>query len=73
MVLEIPSVHTYLGGGNSPDFEVVRTHEDLSQTLSHISDIPFVKVHGFVRGRADTGFQRGVNQAIQAFRLLLLG
>lgn len=73
MVLESLRVHTYLSGRNGPNLEVVRTHEDLSQTLSHISDVPFIKVLGLVRGVAATGFQCGVNQAIQAFRLLLLG
>ena len=65
-------IHTYLGGGNSLNFQLGRTYKDLSRTLSHIPQKSFVKVLGLVREGADMGFQRGVNQALQTFHLLLL-
>lgn len=39
----------YLGCRNSPDFEVVRTHENLIEPLANVANIPLVKIGGLIR------------------------
>ena len=46
--------------------------EDLVKTISNISDVPFVKVGGFVCSAANARLERGVDEVFQAARLLLL-
>lgn len=64
--------YPYLGSGNSPDFEVIRAHEDLIQALADIALVPLVKVLGLVGGRADTSFKSCVNEIVQTLDLFLL-
>jgi len=62
---------TYLSSGHSPDFVVVRTHEDVGDTSTHHADDPLIEVLGL--GVGDTVLQGSVNHAINALDLLLLG
>lgn len=64
---------TYLGRRHSPNLEIVRPHKDLRQTLPDISNVPLVKVLGLVQRRPRPGVQGGVDQALEAPGLLLLG
>lgn len=73
MILQAGTLRAHLGGGYGPNLEIVWTHEDLSKTLSHISNVPFVKILGLVRWVTGTGIQRCVDQALQAFCLLFFG
>lgn len=73
MLLKRPcgSLETYLSGGHSPDLEVVRSHEEVSDANTHVTKNPLVESLGFRVG--NTGFQSGINQAINALNLVLLG
>jgi hypothetical protein len=62
---------TYLGGGHSPDLEVVGSHEKVGDTGTHHANNPLVK--GLRLGVGDTSLKSGVNHAIDALDLLLLG
>lgn len=48
----------------------IRT-ENLVQAISHISDIPLVKVGGLVGWRADAGLEGSINKILEASSLLL--
>ena len=63
--------HAYLGGGHSPDLVVVRTHEDVGNTLAHHAHNPLIEVLGL--GVGDTALQRSVDEAIHTLDLVLLG
>lgn len=62
---------TYGGGGNSPDLEVVRAHEDVGNVGAHLAHNPLVEVLGLRLG--DSGLQRSVDQTIEGRNLVLLG
>lgn len=62
---------TYLLRRDSPDLEVVRTHEDISNTIAHHADNPLVKVLGLNVG--DAALKGCVNDAVNALDLVLLG
>jgi hypothetical protein len=63
----------YLGRGDGPDFKVVRTHKDLVQALSNVSDVPLIKVARLIRRSPPTGFKSSIDQTTKASSLLLLG
>lgn len=46
--------------------------EDLVQAVSHISNVPLVKVLGLVGRGASAGFESSIDEVVQAFYLLLL-
>jgi hypothetical protein len=62
---------SYLGGGNSPDLVVVRSHEDVGNTLTHHAHNPLVKVLGL--GVGDTALESRVDDALDTVDLVLLG
>lgn len=62
---------TYHGGGNSPNLEVVGTHEDLVQALTYITAVPLVEVLWLVGRRADAGLKSGFQQTLHALCLFL--
>ena len=64
-------VVSYLGGGNSPDLEVVWAHEKVSKTDTHLTENPLVKGLGLCVG--DASFQSSVDHTLNAANLLLLG
>lgn len=47
-------VITYLVRGNSPDLEIIRTHENLIKTFTHITHIPIIKVSRLIRCRTSS-------------------
>lgn len=63
---------TYLGRGDGPDFEIVRTHKDLVQALSDISDVPLIKVARLIRRSPPTGFKSSIDQTTKTSGLLFL-
>ena len=46
--------------------------EDLVQAVSHIPDVPLVKVLGLVGWGASAGFESSIDEVVQASCLLLL-
>lgn len=62
---------SYLGCRNSPHLEVVWSHEKVSNTDTHLTQNPLVKVGGF--GVGDTRFQSSINHALNAANLFMLG
>lgn len=60
-------------GGNSPDFEVVWSHEDLVQALSHVPYVPFVKVLGLIRCWARACIECSINEIVQTPHLFFFG
>lgn len=62
---------SYLGGGNSPDLEVVWAHEKVGKTDTHLTENPLVKGLGLCVG--DASFQSSVDHTLNAANLLLLG
>lgn len=73
--LQFSPVHNYnsayLCRRHSPHFVVVRPHEEIGDTLSHVADDPLVEILGLCVGNAS--LESGVNHAVQALYLLLLG
>lgn len=65
------NIVSYLGGGNSPDLEVVWAHKKVSKTNTHLTENPLVK--GLRLCVGDASLQSGVNHALNAANLLLLG
>jgi hypothetical protein len=61
---------TYLGGRDSPDFVVVRSHEDVGETSSHHSHDPLIKVLRLISCGASG--QSSINHAVNALDLFLL-
>ena len=61
----------YLGGGNGPDLVVVGSHEQVGNTSTHHADNPLIEVLGL--GVGDTGLKGGIDHAVNALHLLLLG
>ena len=62
---------TYLGRRNSPDLEVVGSHEDISNALAHAAQDPLVKVLRL--GVGNTGVQGSIDDSINALDLVILG
>ena len=62
---------TYLGCRHSPDLEVVRSHEDVGDTLTAVPHDPLVKVLGL--GVGDTVLESGIDQPVYALDLVVLG
>lgn len=62
---------TYLGGGHSPDLEVVGSHEQVGETDTHLAENPLIE--GLGLGTGDTCLQGSIDQAVNALDLLLLG
>lgn len=63
---------TYLRRRDSPDLEVVGSHEDLIQTLANISNVPIIKVARLISWSSNAGFESSVNETAQTFCLFLL-
>lgn len=61
----------HLGGGDSPHLVVVGAHEDVGDTLAGHANNPLVKVGGL--GVGDAALESGVNEAVNALDLVLLG
>lgn len=61
----------YLLGGNGPDLVVVRSHEDVGNSLTHHAHNPLVKVLGL--GVGNTALESRVNDTLDAVDLVLLG
>jgi hypothetical protein len=61
-------MRSYLGGGYSPNLEVVWSHKQIGNTSTHHSNNPLVEVCGLVLCGAS--YQSSVNHAINAFHLL---
>ena len=61
----------HLGGGDGPDLVVVGTHEEVGNTNTHHADDPLVEVLGLVVG--NTGLESGIDHAVNALDLLVLG
>lgn len=62
---------THLSRRHSPDLEVIRAHEQIGNATPHHAENPLIEVLGLCVGHA--GFQGGIDHAIQAFDLVLLG
>ena len=62
---------TYLGGGHSPDLEVVWSHEDVRNTLTNVAHDPLVEVLGLCSGHSRV--KGSVDHAFHASHLILLG
>ena len=60
----------HLGGGNSPDLEVVWPHEEVGNTNTHLTHDPFVKVLGL--GVCHASLKCGVDQAVNTLGLVVL-
>lgn len=59
----------YLGGGDSPDLEVVWSHEQIGNTSTHHSNNPLIEVFWLILGC--TSNQCSVNHAVNALNLVL--
>lgn len=62
---------THLLGGHSPDLVVVGSHEEIGDTSTHHADNPLIEVLGLGVGHAV--FNSGINHAVNALDLVLLG
>jgi hypothetical protein len=65
------NIISYLVGGNSPDLVVVRSHEDVGDTLTHHAHNPLVEVLGL--GVGDTALESRVDDTLDTVDLVLLG
>lgn len=61
----------YISGGDSPDLEVVRSHENIGDTLTNVAQNPLVEVLGL--GVGNTVLDSSVDQTFQTGDLILLG
>lgn len=73
LLSEIIDRDAYLGCWNSPNLKVIRTHENLIQTISNIPNVPLVKVTRLVRGGTRAGLESSINKTVQALHLLVFG
>ena len=62
---------THLGRRHGPDLEVVRSHEQIGDAGAHHANDPVVKILRL--GAGDAGLERGVDHAVHAPDLLVLG
>lgn len=62
---------SYLLGGNGPDLVVVRSHENVGNTLAHHANDPLVEVLGL--GVGNTALESRVNDTLDTVDLVLLG
>lgn len=60
----------HLGGGYSPDLEVVGAHEEVSNADTHLAHNPLVEVLGL--GVCHASLECGVNQAVDTLGLVVL-
>lgn len=64
---------TYLARGDSPDLEVVPTHENFIEAITHVTHVPFVEALGFVGWGTRSGLQGSVNEGPRHFTCSSLG
>lgn len=62
---------TYFGSRDGPDLVVVRSHENIGNTSTSVSEDPLVKVLGLGVGNAV--LKGSVDQTVQTSDLVLLG
>ncbi len=62
---------TNLGGGNGPDLVVVRSHEDVGETLAIHTQDPVIEILRLAAG--DASLQGGVDEIGQTRSLVFLG
>lgn len=61
---------SHLGGRDRPDFEVVRSHENVGNSNSHVPNNPFVKILRLCV--CNSCFKGGINDSIDAQDLVVL-